>query len=686
MALPAESLDKEAEASLGRRPTTRGGVVLRDRYQIDPASPLPGFDAASAKAYAVSDRLETGRNLFALICTPGLPPRVDVMAALKGTPIRGFHTLVDAGSVEWPLLDQRCMAVIYERPLGGRFTESYSSAGARIGEAEMLRRLIRPASTALKQFAARNLVHRAIRPNNLFYADKDQQILVLGDCTTAPPGFDQPAVFETIERAMASQGGRGTGTMSDDLYALGVTILFALFGRNPVADLGDSDLLMARIGRGSYATLCADLPIPLTMLEPLRGLLADAENERWTLADLETWLEGKRISPTQRRTVHKSEVALSFDGKDYTSPRALALAMTHNRTAAAECIREGHLDQWLRRMPSETARADALAATLADIQFKEGDGPHLDEQLVAQVAILLDPAAPIRYRDLAFMPEAIGPAIAVETLRRGDAEIVREILVKRIPAVWFAAQQSEFEPRDSALEKRYEDIEAILLDPRIGYGIERCLYEFNPSLPCQSPLLIREYVATIHDLMPALDEVSKRIDNKIRPMDRHIAAFIGARSSHDVAAHLSALADPNEKKATIGMLSLLALLQWRLETGALFALSSWVGGLLGPAIETYHSRTTRQALERDIPKLVRRGSLPDLFELIEHADRRRHDGEGFSIAAAQYAAAQAEIAQIEGSDTAKSESAELIGQQWASVSCIIGAMMVITIMLLFEVL
>jgi len=143
------------------------------------------------------------------------------------------------------------------------------------------------------------------------------------------------------------------------------------------------------------------------------------------------------------------------------------------------------------------------------------------------------------------------------------------------------------------------------------------------------------------------------------------------------------LADPDERKGAVGMLSLLATLQQRLEPGLLFGLTSWVGGLLGPAINTYHSRSTRQILEREIPRLVRRGSLPDLFALIDNAERRRIDIESYTIAEAQYAAAEAEIKQID-SDTQKSETIIQLGQQWASVSVIIAAMMIVMIMILYK--
>ena len=687
MPAEAEALVPQTPSPLAERPAFRGAVMLRDRFQIDPSKPLEGLDTVSAKAFGVADRMETGRELFALIGTPGLPPRIDVLTLLKGTSVRGALMPVDAGPIEWPLLGQRCLAVVYDRPLGGRFADVYTPTGSRLGELDLLlRRLIRPAAAALKHIAQRKVTHRSIRPKNLYFIDKDQQSLVLGDCITVPAGFDQPAVFETIERAMASQGGRGEGTPSDDLYALGVTILIALLGKNPVADMGDADLIRSRIERGSYATLCTDQPVPLSLLEPLRGLLADSEEERWQLADLEAWMDGRRTSLTPRRPQLKAEIPLLMAEKEYTNKRVLAYAMTLDRPVAAAAIRDGGLDQWLRRMPSETTLADAIIATLADVKFQEVSGPHADDFLVAKVAILLDPTAPIRYKDIAFMPEAVGTTIAVEMLRRGHADVVKETILQHIPAIWFAAQDSAIKARTVNVASIYEDLEAILQHPGIGYGMERCLYGLNPSLPCLSPLLIREYATNIKDMMHFLDDVAKRVDNKTRPMDRDIAAFIAARAGGEIAPHLAALGDADEKKATIGMLSILAMLQSQHETGSLYGLASWVGGLLGPAINTYHNRSTRRALEQEIPRLVRRGSLPDMFSLIDNAARRQHDGNGFTVAVAQYAAAQAEVVRIESADTSKSETAELIGQQWASTFAILSAMMILTVILLIETL
>ena len=50
-------------------------VELNGRYMIYPSMALADLNSPQAMAYAVEDRREPGRQLFALICKPGLPVR-----------------------------------------------------------------------------------------------------------------------------------------------------------------------------------------------------------------------------------------------------------------------------------------------------------------------------------------------------------------------------------------------------------------------------------------------------------------------------------------------------------------------------------------------------------------------------------------------------------------------------------
>ena len=99
MAESAFEMANGNEATARQRP-----VLLHDQYLIYPESPLDDLDSLSAKAYKVEDRRNLGRKLFALICTPGLPPRENCMSNLRGEVLIGLLPLVDRGAVDWPTL------------------------------------------------------------------------------------------------------------------------------------------------------------------------------------------------------------------------------------------------------------------------------------------------------------------------------------------------------------------------------------------------------------------------------------------------------------------------------------------------------------------------------------------------------------------------------------------------------
>jgi hypothetical protein len=215
----------------------------------------------------------------------------------------------------------------------------------------------------------------------------------------------------------------------------------------------------------------------------------------------------------------------------------------------------------------------------------------------------------------------------------------------------------------------------------VGFGMERCLYELNRSLPCQSPLLQQSYVDHIDEMLPALDAASEHVDKRSRPIDNHVAAFIATHFKFDIQPHLKALSDSKEETSLIGMLSLFALMQWRLSKTPLYGLSSWLGGLLHPAIGTYHSRATRRAIEQEIPTLVRQGSLPELFDLIDNADRRTKDRADFQSAQLEFSHAEAEIQSIIGENIDQEKIALQTGERFTAMVGIVMGMVSITVII-----
>jgi len=651
-------------------------ATLKDRYEIFYQTPLPKLDTSNATAFVAEDKRQRGRSMFALVITGPIPSRVQVMMQLRGLRQPGMITMLEWGVVEWPPDDAMRLALIYERPAGKRVMKSLTDTFTPINEQHAAKTILRPLVNALGELNNHGVTHRAIRPTNMFFADTANTRMMLGDCATTMPAIDQPAVFETIEMGMATPEGRGAGSYSDDFYALGVTLLILLLGRNPVAHMAEAELLTRKLHQGSYATLVGDHRVPLNMIEVLRGLLTDDIDQRWGFESLDLWFNGRRMTPIQARTVHRAQRAFVFMNQEFLMTRHLAHAMATNWDKAAPMVLDGKLEIWLRRGMEDNQLADQVTmairtAAAASDHAKRG----FHDVALANVLIALDPQAPIRFRDFRAHMEGFGVALSVLMARGADTRSVTEVILREVPKMWVGARERQA-PEFAQLDNNFKELRLYLMEGRnIGSGIERCLYELNESQPCLSPLFAKDVVLDIRDVLPALDRIGSKMDAKTSPVDRHVAAFVAARFPKEIGPQLLALNDSDPKRSTLGMLSLLAVLQWRLGPESLHGLASWVGGLMAPIINSYQSRDRRQRLEREVPRLVRKGSLPELYNLVDNADERKADFDEFQRARAEWAMVTQQIRALESGRIGADKNATRNGERIAATAAVGAAVL-----------
>ena len=656
--------------------------MLRDRYLIRSGQPLPDVSTPSAEAFAAEDKRDSNRALFALICRPDLPPRVTVMRALKGVSSPGLQQLVEWGPMNWPPAGRQCMTVIYERPAGRRVMTSLKGEIRRIDEYEITKKVVEPLTSAIKEISSRGVTHRGIRPTNLFDMSGNGDRYAFGDCVAAPAGFDQAMLFETIESGMCNPIARGSGTFADDFYSLGVTLAFLLLGRNPVAGMSDDAILSAKIQQGSYNTIIGDERLPLAMIELLRGLLCDDGDMRWGLEDLDLWMSGRRMSPLQPRGEKRAARGFPFLGKEYFNGRELSQAMAKNWDAAIPLVVEGKVELWLRRAVEDKDKANVVAEVVRMALNDSSDKKGATDLMLCKVLILLDQSAPIRYKGFNSMPDGFGAALASVVANRGDTRLLTEIISREVPKLWFG-MRGEYQPDNSLMEANFRELRSFLQQTGMGFGLERCLYEMNDALPCQSTLLGEEYVVEVKELLPALNaSAGKRGDSKNGPMDRHIAAFLGARMRSDIDRNLSQLNDPNQGTAMMAVLNLFAVLQYRLGPESLPGLAGWMGAVLAPVVASYHGREKRKGLEKEIPRLVRKGSIVEIYNVLENGEERVRDEHEFHWAQAQYHAAEEEIKHIITETEERATEADRIGRQTAAVTGIVIAMVTASIVVI----
>lgn len=660
-------------------------VPLRERYQIFPGSPLPDLNSPSAQAFLAEDKRDPNRQVFALIVRPGFPARTNAMRLLKGVQNPGLMTLLEWGVTDWPPANRKVMAVVYERPTGGRITSAITQDFRRIDESDVVRKVITPLSTALKELRGLGLTHRAIRPTNMFWASPEKDRIVLGDCATCPPAMEQPAVIETVESAMAHPAGRGQGTSADDYYSFGASLIMLLTGRHPAPNWDDDQIIRSKIIHGSYAVLVGEQRLPLATIEVLRGLLCDDPQERWSSDALEMWMSGRRLTPLLTKSEKRASRGFNFNGKDYFSARELGIAFSRNWDAAIQSVADGRLELWLRRSLDQAEKAGAIASVVQWAVAAAAEKKPAGDIMLTKTCMILDSMAPIRYKGLAVMPDGIGALLAVTMVEAGDVRIIAELLMREGIKAWLETR-AVYNPDNSMLETRFREQKLYLDRGSIGTGVERVLYELNDSMPCISPLTVNDYVLEIRDLLPALNANAKGGEAKGWPIDRHVAAFIGVRANFDIERQMFDLSEPKADKSALAMLNMLALIQWRVGQSGFPALGTWVGSLMGPVIAGYNNREKRRDLEKEIPRVAKEGNLVELARLLDNAEERVKDQQGFDQARADWSDAQKELDDIKNGTITNDEEVTRTARQLASLISMTLCFIVVSLTLLSRLL
>jgi hypothetical protein len=194
------------------------------------------------------------------------------------------------------------------------------------------------------------------------------------------------------------------------------------------------------------------------------------------------------------------------------------------------------------------------------------------------------------------------------------------------------------------------------------------LYLMNPLLPCDSPLLDRHWVASLADLLPALEETARRVDHvRTEPVDAHIAAFVAARlerrGEHDLGGQIST-ADAGA--VCLAQLRMLAQLQGRFYAHPLPALAGWLAARAGPVLHTWRNREQRATLEQRLGSLTEAGYLAPMLQALEDPAGRSADALGAHQAVRELERIEAELMQITEGAADRSATAARLGQEIAA--------------------
>ncbi|MDP9127927.1 MAG: serine/threonine protein kinase [Pseudomonadota bacterium] len=622
------------------------GVQLGLRTEIHPSMALPDGNAIGGPAFAARVRGEAA-DCFAILCNKGYPPRMDTLTSMRTIDHPAVLRLVDSGVLLWPMDGMHYFAIAYQRPSAPRFKHSIDEPHPPMSEDAINHYFVAPLIGALAEFLRTGTVHNAINTSNIFWRLGGGGAPQLGDCLSAPAGLGQPILFETIERAMTSPMGRGTGTHGDDCYAFGVSLALLVLGHNPLRGLDERAVIQAKIERGSFAALIGNNRLTSTHSELLRGLLTDDARQRWSGAELEQWLSGRRLTPKNTDAGRRSSRHFEFAGKEYWQIRPLAEALSSHPAEAVRMIESGTLDKWLRRAMGDEERADDLHE--AQTSLKEGGKPaQYESQLVSRACIALDPTAPIRYRGVTAMPAGI-PNVLVDALTSaGQVQVISEIVSNQLVTFW-VNMQKEKKTDLVPLGQQFERMRGIIERTSLGNGPERVAYELNTGLPCLSPMLRGHYVLSPKALLPALERVAGQANRPHDPVDRHIAAFLIVREKRSETLFDAIAAPETSPRKGLAFLTLFSEMQQRYGPDSLPALAQWLLPFLEVSVRRYLSKSLRNKVQQQIRETAKRGNLGALRQLVDDTGQVERDRQEFMAARLLYLNILKEITIIEAS-------------------------------------
>ncbi len=611
----AESAEQALEQ--GAEKVDKKKVLLKERYDINFNAPLENLNSNGARAYKVSDRIDTRRELFALICNRETCPRSSLLPYVKSIDHPNIMKLVEYGIIRDPIQKSNCIALIYVLPQGGKVLDHLDELNLKVNHSR-LKHIILGLISAAEALKGYGIIHRSIRPDNLFFRNKDCTEVIVGDCLASFPAYHQPAAYETIESLMAMPAGRGNGTEKNDIYAIGATCLSLLYGKELLSDLSVSEVIRLKMKKGSFNILSTEEKIPTSLVSVFKGLLADDNNARWNFIQTYNYLEGKTPYIASHNLQEKLKRSLTINGEKCSSAKEVAYALYLNPNDGWEIIKSGKLLEWVKN----GLENDEIYSHIEKL-VSQTDESSSHDMVISQICILLDHAAPIHIRDISVFPDGASKAIYYCMQHNINLNNFYDLFNSELIRNWYLEQP------DLRTPMNLSELRININRKDIGYGLERIIYELDEDLPCLSPLLGEEYVNTGARVLKALDANYLNIKGEIRPYDKNIIAFLRCKLGKKIDGIILDLNANKEGMQISAIIRLYADMQKKYGPVQLINLGQWLSSISKPVIESYHNLKLQKKIEKDLAKVAKSGKIIEICQALEDPETKEKDTEMF---------------------------------------------------------
>jgi hypothetical protein len=626
--------------------------------------PLPHLDKGTVRAYSATGTNKIFQNLVAYVCDKTLTPRRGDTAKYHKVAPQGLVKLVKAGVIFWPKVEAERFCLVYENAMGKALIAP-EDRSPKLGwkHDEVIINIAQPFIQTLVNLRNMDVVHGEIWPGNMFHQGSDiSDKIMLGECLTAPNSYHLPALYETVERALADPIARGIGTTGDDLYSFGVSLAVIMRSHDPMQGKSDKEIIEHKIEKGTYATVLGKDRLSGAALELLRGLLYDDPEQRWTLEDLEAWADGRRLSPKQSPKRVKATRPLILNERKYIRPELLAIDMTDHADEMIRIVENGDLNLWIERALEDKTIKVRVEQTLKDIEgYDRTEG--YSARATAALATALYPEIPVHFRDIRFNIDGFGKSLTKAYQDQKDLQDYMDVM--RSMFVISCVRLQKIQNMASFVSK-FDSCRKYLNKTDLNLGLERCLYFMNPESHCLSPILEKYYVQSPEDFLSALEKICSENNPKVI-FDRHIISFLSVKDRRNVDPYLPELSSSEPYRRMLGRIRTLATIQKRSGHDNCPALADWISRNLGDVYERFHDAKKQESIKNLIEKTKKSGDLTKIALCFEDPKLFQSDLGGFYQAMQHYKSLKDEETKIKDRLENKKNYGYRSGEQVASV-------------------
>lgn len=313
---------------------------------------------------------------------PNFRPKEDVLKQLKQINHKDIINVIDYGYFHHRFFE------VMEYAEGGTL-ESYLP----IRDVDRLRKILTETINAFKFCHAKGIVHKDIKPENLFFKNSDGTDILIGDfgisssldigksrhltSQSLTVGYAAPEMYgipDRVTKVIKIIVGKEV-----DYYALGITIIHLWDGRSPFDELGVHAI--ANLTTCGTVRIPADMPQEMQKL--VKGLITVDYTKRWGYEEVQRWLNGEDV-PVH---FHIKEISYSpfrfSETEDAETPEELASLLKKNPSEIGKKkLYSGKLSAWVNLFNQK------LAAELDGIV--EDDYPKNQDAGFQKAIYLLD--------------------------------------------------------------------------------------------------------------------------------------------------------------------------------------------------------------------------------------------------------------------------------------------------------